>query len=146
MSIQTPSTTYRILLTFVALFTSTSAFIADWNETHIYNTRWPPHAKFHNGQTMSMGFSLGAIALYYLWRPLKAESAKDNLNTVMIFASLYWVTQLSAILFPGTMFRDPEFGEGHIQIYICAALFAFIGIGYLSEKSRIAGTKKQAQA
>ena len=145
MSDETPSTSYRVLLTLVGIVTSTGAFLADWNETHIHNTRWPPHAKFHNGQTMSMGLSLGAITLYYLWRPLKAEAAKDNLNTVMIFASLYWVTQLSAILYPGTMFRDPEFGDGHIQIYICAVLFAFMGIGYLSERSRIVGTKKMAQ-
>jgi hypothetical protein len=141
MSIQNPSLSYRILLTIVGLFTCTSAFLADWNETHIHNPRWPPHAKFHNGQTMSMGLALGMLTLYYLWRPLMVESAKDNLNIVVTFASLYWVTQLSAILFPGTMFTDPEFGDAHPQIYICAVLFALIGVGYSSEKSRIAAEK-----
>lgn len=44
----------RTLLGLVGVTTSVGGYIADWNETHIYNPRWPPHAKFHNGQTMSM--------------------------------------------------------------------------------------------
>ncbi len=34
----------------------------------IYNPTWPPHAKFHNGQTMSMGAGLAAMTLWQLWR------------------------------------------------------------------------------
>ena len=28
---------------------------------HLFNPRWPPHAKFHNCQTMVMGIFLGLI-------------------------------------------------------------------------------------
>lgn len=142
MTSNAPSSEYLALLTIAGIFTSTGAYIADWNETHIYNPRWPPHAKFHNGQTMSMGLALGIATLYHLWRPLKAEAAKDNLITVTIFANLYWVTQLSAILYPGTWFIDPEHGEGIIQVYICAVVFTLTGIGYFFEAKRIANVQK----
>jgi hypothetical protein len=146
MASQAPSSTYRALLTIVGIFTCAGAYIADWNETHIYNPRWPPHAKFHNGQTMSMGLALGLATLYYLWRPLKTKAAGDNLNIVTIFASLYWVTQLSAILYPGTRFMDPEFGDGMIQLKICPVVFALTAIGYLFETRRIVATEKTAKA
>jgi hypothetical protein len=144
MSLEAPSSSYKALLTIVSVFTALAAYVADWNETHIYNQRWPPHAKFHNGQTMSMGLALGTATLYHLWRPLKAEAARDNLKTVTIFASLYWITQLSAILYPGTRFTDPEFGDGMIQVYICAVTFSFIGFGYMLELGRIEGRKEKS--
>jgi hypothetical protein len=39
----------RILLTLVALVTGLGGYVMDWNETHVYNPHWTPHAKFHNG-------------------------------------------------------------------------------------------------
>ena len=30
---------------------------------HIKNPNWPPHAKFHNTQTILMGFYLGVLAI-----------------------------------------------------------------------------------
>lgn len=82
--------TGRILLSIVAAVTSVGTYIADWNETHIYNSTWPPHAKFHNAQTMSMGAALGLTTLYYVWRPV------PDPRTAQLVASLYWVTMLSA--------------------------------------------------
>jgi hypothetical protein len=102
-----PSIVYRGLLTVVTLDTCFRAFAADWNETHIYNPRWPPHAKIHNGQIMSMDLALGVATLYYLWRPVTAANAKDNRITIVIFSSLYWVTQITATLFPAIRLMDP---------------------------------------
>lgn len=42
-------TASRILLVLENLFYATGAFVADFNETHVYNPSWPPHARFHNG-------------------------------------------------------------------------------------------------
>jgi hypothetical protein len=53
----------KALISLVAVETAVGPFRYDWNETHIYNPHWPPHAKFHNGQTMSLGAALSAAAL-----------------------------------------------------------------------------------
>ncbi|KAF1952274.1 hypothetical protein CC80DRAFT_183895 [Byssothecium circinans] len=136
----------RIVLSLVAITTSVGGYIADWNHTHVYNPRWPPHAKFHNGQTMSTGMLLGLSSLYYLFRP--TSSQRESLQFVLWLLSLNWVAQLSAALYPGSLPVDPEFGSGFPQAYVCAILFAFIGAGYRLERSRLvkAGTWDRPKA
>ncbi|OCL12068.1 hypothetical protein AOQ84DRAFT_285942, partial [Glonium stellatum] len=103
--------------------------------THVLNPSWPPHAKFHNGQTMSMGLSLGLLTLYYTWRrptpPARRRGDDDDLFTAAVLASLYWVTGLSAILYPGTMWMDPEFGDGAPQRGVFVGLGVLAWVGYL---------------
>jgi len=76
---------------------------------------------------MSMGLGLGLATLFYTWRTgtLKStEMVKDSLFTAAIFGSIYWITGLSAILYPGTLAVDPEFGEGFPQFWL------FVGLGF----------------
>lgn len=35
----------RVLLTLDSVMLLFGAFLADYNHTHIFNPRWPPHAK-----------------------------------------------------------------------------------------------------
>ena len=81
----------RILLTTTALITGIGPYYADFNETHVYNPTWPGHAKFHNGQTMSMGAYFSIVTLWKTWL-----DDKDHLLTASIVAAGYFVTQLSA--------------------------------------------------
>lgn len=128
--------TGKIIISAVALFTSTMCFVADFNHTHIYNPRWPPHAKFHTGQTMSMGLVLGLLTQFILWRPspkptaLSARLEKERVQHAALVASLYWVTQASAILYPGTATMDPEFGDGGPQMYLSGGLLTIVALGY----------------
>ena len=62
--------TGRVILTVIAVGTIVSPYIADWNATHIYNPLWPPHAKFHNAQTMILSTLLGLTSLWLVWRPV----------------------------------------------------------------------------
>lgn len=106
----------RLVLTAVGLATSVGGYLADWNETHVFNPKWTPHAKFHNGQTMSTGLGLGLLTFYFTWRSKNTSTPQglmDNLMTASIMASFYWATQLSAILYPGTLWVDEEFRESH---------------------------------
>jgi hypothetical protein len=101
----------RVLLSLLATATAAGGYAADWNETHVFNPRWPPHAKFHNGQTMSTGLGLGLLTAYFTWRSTNTGTmagALDNLFIATLCGSLYWVTQLSAILYPGADWCDEE--------------------------------------
>lgn len=132
----------KLLISLVAIFTAVSPYLADWNETHIYNPLWLPHAKFHNAQTMVLGAFLGLLAIYCLW-VRRAVSEKQKLNEATVLASLYWLAQLPATLFPGTALIDP--GINHVNmpvvfgielnqvIMVVVVLFPLLILGYYLE-------------
>ncbi|KAI1472216.1 uncharacterized protein F4812DRAFT_3010 [Daldinia caldariorum] len=102
----------RLLLTLDALGLCFGAIIADcFNETHLFNPRWRPHAKFHNAQTISLAIILSGLTLYYTWRRAKTlELHREFMIASAVMGSIYWIAGLLSILFPGTMAVDPEFG------------------------------------
>jgi hypothetical protein len=99
----------RLILSFVAVFTAITPYVADWNATHIFNPRWTPHAKFHNAQTMAFAVLLGMLALAYIWRRSSKGDDRSNIVVGGIFAGLYWATQGLAHFYPGVAYMDPEF-------------------------------------
>jgi uncharacterized membrane protein len=133
----------RILFSLVALITAFGGYLADWNETHVKNPNWPPHARFHNGQTMSMGMGLGLLTLYFTWRVGSTKStSEESLNSAFFAAltgCLYWLTGMSAILYPGSFWTDPEFDDGKLapQIPLFGILFTLSWLAYLLERQRL---------
>jgi hypothetical protein len=128
----------RVLITIVAVVSAIGSYFADWNQTHILNPHWPPHAKFHNAQTMLMGTCLGLLSLYVLW--IRKADPSDKAKQASVLAGLYWLTQAGAILFPRTALTDPEFRRGSqlpAQLILDAVMFAMLAIGYKLEISRI---------
>ncbi|MBM4794578.1 acetyltransferase [Streptomyces sioyaensis] len=110
----TRETAGKTLLSLVAVFTAVSPYVADWNETHVLNPLWPPHAKFHNGQTMAMGTLLAVATLFFVWR--RRGDARSNLFAAVGFAGLYWVSQAAAILYPGAAYFDPQFDTADMYL------------------------------
>jgi hypothetical protein len=83
------------------------AIVPSTARQHLWNPAWPPHAKFHNGQTMLMGIFGGALSLVILFgsRPLTPEL----FLIATASAGSYWVAMALAPVFPGTAWYDPEF-------------------------------------
>jgi hypothetical protein len=133
----------RILVSVVALVTMVGPYLADWNATHIYNPTWPPHAKFHNAQTMLLGLALGTCALSVVWR--RAGDERTQLHVAALFAALYWITQLASIAFPGTAYVDPErAGTGLLlgipgQVVISVVLLTLLGVALGLDGRKTAG-------
>jgi hypothetical protein len=140
----------KLLISLVAIFTSVSPYLADWNETHIYNPLWLPHAKFHNAQTMVLGAFLGILSIYSLWFR-RGISDKQKLNEATVLAGLYWLAQLPATFFPGVALTDP--GINHVQMPVIfgielnqlimniVVIFPLIILGYYLETKSLKKAK-----
>jgi hypothetical protein len=99
----------RLVLCVIAIFGGLGGLLSDFSETHLLNPNWPPHARFHNAQTMSMGMLLAALTLLFAWR--RMGDARLQILATGAFGSLYWLSISCAQFFPGVGFFDPEFSE-----------------------------------
>jgi hypothetical protein len=99
------------IIAFVAVFNFgglvVDAIVLSTAKQHLWNPAWPPHAKFHNCQTMLLGIFCGSLALAILF-----GSQPLTLSTFLIaaaIAAIYFVAMAFATAFPGTDWTDPEF-------------------------------------
>ena len=134
----------KVLTSVAALVPAVAAFVADWNETHVYNPKWPPHAKFHNAQTITLAVVCAGLSLAETWRP--GPTDRSRLRWATITGGLFWLTQAPAILFPGTAFVDPDnklqttkLGAVPVnQVTATGALvLPLLGAGYVLEVRRL---------
>ena len=68
---------------------------------------------------------------------------KESITTSAVLGSVYWVTGMSGILYPGTLWVDPEFGTGAPQVPIFVASVVVAWAGWALEMRRL-GKLKQA--
>lgn len=138
----------RAIMAITNILFAITAYLADYNETHVFNPRWPPHAKFHNGQNMSFGALAAATAVYLLGRRSPTpEVARDSLFTAAVVGSLTTVAGLSAIFYSGTDWADPEFHTGAAigpQAYVFVGQLLINWGAYLWEKGRLERRVKTA--
>jgi hypothetical protein len=143
-----PLTPGRILLTLSQLSYSIGSFLADYNETHVLNPRWPPHARFHNGQTMSLAVLLAGLSIWFLYRPSYSGKIDDTLSSAII-GSLYSASGLSAIWYPGSDWLDPEFIKAEEprrpQLFIFGGILVLVWAGWALEGRRLRSAQGKEQ-
>ncbi len=86
-----------------------------------------------------MGVCLALGTLYYTHRPVAEDATADSIFTAAVLGSMYWITGLSAILYPGSKGMDPEFGEGFPQFWLFFGLLGLTWAGWWLETARQAG-------
>lgn len=59
--------------------------------------------------------------------------------TAAVFGSVYWLAGMSAILYPGSLAIDPEFGTGFPQLPLFAGLPVLSAIGWWIEVKALEG-------
>ncbi|KAB5528049.1 hypothetical protein GE09DRAFT_1228945 [Coniochaeta sp. 2T2.1] len=145
----------KLLLTTSALALIFATPMADYNHTHIFNPRWPPHAKFHTGQTITLSLILGFATLFLTYRPdllLSCPSSRspispassspsspaavhkaallrrESLKFAAFTGSIYWLAGLAAWFYPGAEGQDPEFARGGgVPAFPQGWAFGFLG-------------------
>ncbi len=95
----------RSLLTLANAVTAAAPLAADWNDSHIFNERWPAHARFHGVTALAMATTLSSVNIWSVW------SGTGDRTTARFFAAAvpvaYWAPFFLAPLVPGTAVEDP---------------------------------------
>lgn len=95
----------RGLLTLANVITVAAPIAADWNDSHIFNNRWPGHARFHGVTALAMATTLSSLNVCSIW------SSGGERGTARFFAAAvpvaYWAPFFLAPLVPGTAVDDP---------------------------------------
>jgi len=78
----------RGLLALANVITMAAPVAADWNDSHIFNSRWPGHARFHGVTALTMATTLSALNVWSVC------SGGHDRDTVRFFAAAvpvaYW--------------------------------------------------------
>jgi hypothetical protein len=95
----------RSLLTAANVITVAAALAADWNDSHIFNDRWPAHARFHGVTALATAVTLSSLNIWALWSGTNDHAAARLYAAAVPVA--YWAPFFLAPLVPGTAVEDP---------------------------------------
>lgn len=102
----------KSLLTLANVITAVAPVAADWNDSHIFNQRWPGHARFHGVTALAMTGTLSVINIRSVWSGVADQSAARLFAAAVPAA--YWTPFFLAPLVPGTALDDPPHPVGRI--------------------------------
>jgi hypothetical protein len=68
----------RSLLTLANVITVAAPIAADWNDSHIFNKRWPAHARFHGLTALAMATTLSAVNIWSVCGPAQPTGAQPG--------------------------------------------------------------------
>jgi hypothetical protein len=95
----------RSLLTLANVITAAAPLAADWNDSHIFNERWPAHARFHGVTALAMSTTLSCANIWSIWSGGNGQARARFFAAAVPVA--YWAPFLLAPLVPGTAVDDP---------------------------------------
>lgn len=126
----------KALLIAAAGMTAVGGFLADWNKTHLFNPNWPPHAKFHDAMTITLGSFLGSAGLYFLFR--ESSDRKQDLQLGAMLPAFFWSSMGISFAFPDAKGIEAEFpgqvprfcGVRMNEKFAAASMLGLLAAGY----------------
>lgn len=123
------TTAGRVILVLALVGTIVGPIQADWNKSHIFNDRWPSHARFHGVVGLGMATLMSLFALWELW----TAGATAVAAAVPI---AYWGSFFLALVVPGTGVDDPphpvpRLAGVPINVWVPIVVVVLAAIGWL---------------
>jgi len=97
----------RSLLILANVITAAAPLAADWNDSHIFNERWPAHARFHAVTALAMSTTLSSANIWSLWSGGSGQARARSFAAAVPVA--YWAPFFLAPVVPGTAVDDPPY-------------------------------------
>lgn len=117
----------RVVLTVAGIATIAGPIAADWNESHLFNQRWPSHARFHGVVALGTTALLSAFAVARLWLPFGDRAVRRDVAAAVPLA--YWGSFFPAAVVRGTGLDDPPHPVGRIAGVPANLFFATLTVG-----------------
>jgi len=99
-----PRSRGHALIALAATITAVVPFLTDWNDTHVFNPQWLPHARFHTATSIGMAAILSPVALWLLWRRPNDPAA---VTAAALIPIAYWAPFFAAAGVRGAGIEDP---------------------------------------
>ena len=131
----------RVVLTGAAVGTILSTGRADLNHTHMFNPKWPPHARFHSAAGWGTVAGSQLLALWLLWRPGQRPGERDlATKAAALLPAISWTPFFSAFAIPSAAAEDepghlPRFAGVPANLVPAAAIPAICALGYVLRHS-----------
>ena len=89
----------RILLSTVVVISAVVPIIVDWNQSHVFNPEWVPHARFHDIMLLITFVGIGVVSLWLIWRQSAEPSV--GIRAATLLQLFIWGSFYVAVFIPG---------------------------------------------
>jgi hypothetical protein len=82
------------ILTLSLLLTAVVSIAVDFNETHLFNPAWPPHAIFHDAAMLNVLTGFCVLAFWMLWRKTSEPEVAALvawLAPIIFWSAFFWI-------------------------------------------------------
>jgi hypothetical protein len=130
----------RILLSLAFVVPVVVQCFADFSKTHIFNSEWLPHARFHNAtQVFQLILSL-PFTLWLLWLTPTTPDVRMLTAIVALAMPIVWgIPFFLALLVPGTSFEAypysiPWVGPLPVNIFAVCVIISLAVLGFFVDR------------
>ncbi|MCO8276793.1 hypothetical protein M1L60_40060 [Actinoplanes sp. TRM 88003] len=96
--------TGRIVLTVALAATLLGPTVVDFNESHVFNEDWPPHARYHAVMLLAIGMAMSVVGLWLVWR--RSTDPVTSLRVAAAVPVVVWGAFFVPLFVPGTSVEE----------------------------------------